>query len=185
GGDADDFIRYMVDGVQRMHVLLNDMLAYSRVTNEPSNRPFTHCNLEQVVATALANLETAIKESEAEVTRDELPTVLGDETQLTQVFQNLIANAIKYRSEARPRVHISARANDAEWVFGVRDNGMGIEPKYHERIFGIFKRLHGKEKPGTGMGLAICKRIIERHGGRIWVHSMPGDGALFQFTIPA
>jgi light-regulated signal transduction histidine kinase (bacteriophytochrome) len=185
GEDADDFIKYIVEGVQRMHVLLNDMLAYSRVTNEPNNRPFTHCNLEQVLSTALANLEMAIRESEAEITRDPLPTVLGDESQLTQVLQNLILNAIKYRSDARTRIHISARANDAEWVFGVRDNGMGIEPKYHERIFGIFKRLHGKEKPGTGMGLAICKRIIERHGGRIWVESTPGDGALFQFTIPA
>jgi signal transduction histidine kinase len=185
GADADDFIRYIVEGVQRMHVLLNDMLAYSRVTNEPNNRPFTHCTLEQVLSTALANLEMAIKESEAEITRDSLPTVLGDESQLTQVLQNLISNAIKYRHDAKPRIHISARANDSEWVFGVRDNGMGIEPKYHERIFGIFKRLHGKEKPGTGMGLAICKRIIERHGGRIWVESTPGEGALFQFTIPA
>ena len=183
--DADEFIRYMVDGVQRMHVLLNDMLAYSRVTSEPSSRPHGHCHLEQVVATALANLELAIRESDAEVTRDRLPTVLGDESQLTQVFQNLISNSIKYRSEEKPRIHISVRANDAEWVFGVRDNGIGIEPRYHERIFGIFKRLHGKEKPGTGMGLAICKRIIERHGGRMWVESAPGAGALFQFTIPA
>jgi signal transduction histidine kinase len=185
GEDADEFIRYIVDGVQRMHVLLNDMLAYSRVTNEPSNRPYTHSNLDQVISTAIANLDTAIRESEAEITHDALPTVMGDESQLTQVFQNLISNAIKYRSDEKPRIHVSARANDAEWVFGIRDNGIGIEARYHERIFGIFKRLHGKEKPGTGMGLAICKRIIERHGGRIWVESVPGEGSSFQFTIPA
>jgi signal transduction histidine kinase len=183
--DADDFIHYIVDGVQRMHVLLNDMLAYSRVTNDQQNRPHTHCSLNTVLDTALANLEASIKESGADITHDGLPTVLADESQMTQVFQNLVSNSIKYRSHEPPRIHISVRNNDAEWVFAVRDNGIGIEPKYLERIFGIFKRLHGKEKPGTGMGLAICKKIVERHGGRIWAESMPGEGSLFQFTIPA
>ncbi|MGH9629047.1 MAG: sensor histidine kinase [Bryobacteraceae bacterium] len=181
--DADEFIRYMVEGVARMHVLLNDMLAYSRVT-ESRGRPLTPSNCEVVLQTVLMNMEATIKETEARVTHDPMPTVLADDIQLSQVFQNLIGNGIKYRGSEPPHIHISAEQTDGEWQFSIRDNGIGIDSKYHDRIFGIFKRLHGKELPGTGMGLAICKRIIERHGGRIWVESTPGDGSLFQFTIP-
>ena len=184
-GDGEEFIRYIVDGVQRMHVLLNDMLAYSRVTTQEAARPHTHCRMEAALQLAIANLEAAIRDSEAQITYDPMPTVLADESQVAQVMQNLISNAIKYRGDEPPRIHVSARANDSEWVFAVHDNGIGIESKYHERIFGIFKRLHGKDKPGTGMGLAICKKIVERHGGRIWVESTPGSGSVFQFTIPA
>ena len=144
----------------------------------------TAANCGKILENALANLEASIKDSKAEVTFDEMPTVLGDEVQLTQVFQNLIGNGIKYRGEATPQIHVSAKKQDSEWIFGVRDNGIGIDPKYKDRIFGIFKRLHGKELPGTGMGLAICKKIVERHGGRIWVDSQPGEGAIFQFTLP-
>lgn len=183
--DADDFIGFVVDGVQRMHVLLNDMLAFSRVTTDDGEtRPNDRCDCELVLSRALANLDSSMRESGAVVTHDPLPVVLGDEVQLVQVFQNLIGNAIRYRSEEPPRIHISVLHNDAEWVFAVKDNGIGIEPRYHDRIFGIFKRLHGKELPGTGMGLAICKKIIEFHGGRIWVDSQPGEGAVFHFTIP-
>lgn len=180
---ADEFIHYIVDGVTRMHVLLNDMLAYSRVTDS-QRKPLAAVNCELVVDAALLNLEASIKETQAQVTRDPLPTVMADDVQLTQVFQNLIGNGIKYRGDQPPCVHVSAREGDGEWIFGVRDNGIGIDAKYHERIFGIFKRLHGKDLPGTGMGLAICKKIIERHGGRVWVDSRAGEGAHFQFTIP-
>jgi signal transduction histidine kinase len=184
-GDADEFIKYITEGVTRMHGLLNEMLAYSRVTTEQQARPKTHCDTAKAVAAAIANLEAAIAESGAEITYDSLPTILADEAQLSQVFQNLIGNSVKYRGEAPPRVHISAKNNDAEWVFAVRDNGIGVDGKYQERIFGIFKRLHGRDKPGTGMGLAICKKIVERHGGRIWVESARGEGSTFLFTIPA
>jgi light-regulated signal transduction histidine kinase (bacteriophytochrome) len=118
------------------------------------------------------------------ITSADLPMVIGDDVQLTQVFQNLIANSIKYRRTARPEIHVSAEQVDGAWHFSVRDNGIGIEEKYWGRIFGIFKRLHGRELPGTGMGLAICKKIVERHGGRIWVESKLGEGSNFQFTLP-
>jgi light-regulated signal transduction histidine kinase (bacteriophytochrome) len=128
----------------------------------------------------------AIEENNARVTHDELPIVMADETQLVQVFQNLIGNAIKFHSEEAPHIHVSAEKNKKEWIFSVRDNGKGIDPQYHDRIFVIFQRLQGKgEYPGTGIGLAICKRIIERHGGRIWVESEPGKGSTFYFTLPA
>lgn len=182
--DADDFVKFIVDGVHRMHVLLNDMLAYSRVTSQDQGRSYTSCSTQQALDNALANLAKLMDETKAELTHDEMPMVVGDESQLSQVFQNLISNGIKYRSEQTPKIHISVRHNDAEWVFGVRDNGIGIDPKYLERIFGIFRRLHGKERPGTGMGLAICKKIVERHGGRIWAESAGENGSLFQFTIP-
>jgi signal transduction histidine kinase len=181
--DADEFIRYMVEGVTRMHTLLNDMLAYSRVT-ETKDKVLLPANIDAVVNSAVMNLEATIKETGAKITHDSLPTVLGDEIQLTQVFQNLIGNAIKYRSEQPPAIHIFAEQNGDNWAFSVKDNGIGIDPQYSERIFGIFKRLHGRELPGTGMGLAICKRIIERHRGQIWVESQPGKGSTFRFTLP-
>src|SRR5688572_14887475 len=184
GTDADEFIGYMVGGVNRMHTLLNDMLAFSRVTQN-QNKPFTQAHLDAVLQTALMNLELSIKESSAEVTASHLPEVLCDETQIAQVFQNLIGNAIKYKGSDPPKIDISAEERGDEWIISVRDNGIGIDPQYHERIFGIFKRLHGRELPGTGMGLAICKRIVERHGGRIWVDSEQEKGATFRFTLPA
>lgn len=182
--DADEFIRYMVEGVTRMHNLLNDMLAYSRVT-ETKDKVLPPANTDAVLKSAVMNLEATINETNAEITYDELPVVMGDEIQLTQVFQNLISNAIKYRSTAPPRIHISAARQKDEWIFSVQDNGIGIDPQYSERIFGIFKRLHGRELPGTGMGLAICKRIVERHGGRIWVESQLGNGSTFRFALAA
>jgi signal transduction histidine kinase len=182
--DADEFIRYMVEGVTRMHNLLNDMLAYSRVT-ETKDKVLPPANTDAVLQSAVLNLEATINETQAEITHDELPVVKADEIQLTQVFQNLLSNAIKYRSQEPPRIHVSAERRDDEWIFSVQDNGIGIDPQYSERIFGIFKRLHGRELPGTGMGLAICKRIVERHGGRIWVESQPGNGSTFRFALAA
>jgi signal transduction histidine kinase len=180
---ADDFVNYMVDGVQRMHALLNDMLAYSRVSDkETQTAQLT--DLNEVLNSALLNMETTIQESEASISFDPLPTLVGDELQLVQVFQNLIGNAIKYRSTQTPQIHVSTYHENHCWVISVRDNGIGIEPKYNERIFGIFKRLHGKELPGTGMGLAICKKVIERHGGRIWLESQLGAGSTFYFALP-
>ena len=181
--DADEFIQYMVSGVTRMHTLLNDMLAYSRVT-ESKDRPLAPANLNAVVQSALMNLTLTINENNAEILNTSLPTVQGDEIQLTQVFQNLIGNAIKYKGSGPPKIEISAEKAADEWVITVADNGIGIDPQYSERIFGIFKRLHGRELPGTGMGLAICKRIIERHNGRIWVESQPSKGSKFSFSLP-
>jgi signal transduction histidine kinase len=182
--DADEFIAYMVSGVTRMHTLLNDMLAYSRVT-ESRDRPLVPANLNAVVQSALMNLDLTISENHAAVHVDSLPTLHGDEIQLTQVFQNLIGNAIKYKSEEPPQISITAEEGQDEWTISVSDNGIGVDPQYSERIFGIFKRLHGRELPGTGMGLAICKRIIERHNGRIWVEPRNGMGSRFCFTLPA
>ncbi len=181
---ADDFIHYMVDGVVRMHGLLNDMLAYSRVTDS-SAKPLASVNCEVGLRAALMNLEAAIQENEAQVLSGPLPILQADEGQMIQLFQNLVGNAIKYRSEEAPRIEITAEHLEGFWQFAVTDNGIGIDPKYSERIFGIFKRLHGKELPGTGMGLAICKKIVERHGGRIWVESKPNQGSTFFFTLPA
>jgi PAS domain S-box-containing protein len=188
--DADEFITYAVDGATRMQALINDLLAYSRVGTR--GKPFEPTDCEAVLDQALANLQMAIQDNDAVVTHDPLPTVMADATQLTQLFQNLIGNAIKFRGEQPPRVHISAHRQSAienrksdEWAFSVRDNGIGIDPEYHERIFLIFQRLHTREEyPGTGIGLAVCKKIVERHGGRIWVESQPGKGSTFYFTIP-
>lgn len=182
--DTDDFIHYIVDGVMRMHVLLNDMLAYSRVTDS-EDKAAREIETASTLKAALMNLQATIQENSADIEHDQLPKVLADDIQLTQLFQNLVGNAIKYRKpDVTPQVRISAKQNGSEWVFAVQDNGMGIDPKYHERIFGIFKRLHGKELPGTGMGLAICKKIVERHSGRIWVESKYGEGSTFFFTLP-
>ena len=147
--------------------------------------PFSPVDLETVVAQAKQNLEIAIEEKGAAITADPLPTVLGDAGQLTQLFQNLIGNAIRYRSDAPPRIHVAAERSGEGWLFSVQDNGIGIDPQYKEQIFGIFKRLHNATKYlGTGMGLAICRRIVERSGGRIWAESEPGRGSSFFFTLP-
>ena len=231
--DADDFIGFAVDGANRMQTLINDLLSYSRVGTRGKSFELTDC--EAVLAHALANLEVAIEESRAVATHDPLPTVMADSSQLVQLFQNLVDNAIKFRSEEPPRVHISATRGSGivdrvsgigyrvsgigdgttnheprttnhesrtpnpesrttspeprtpipeQWLFSVRDNGIGMEPEFFERIFIIFQRLHGiGEYPGTGIGLAVCKKIVERHGGRIWVESKVGEGTTFWFTI--
>jgi light-regulated signal transduction histidine kinase (bacteriophytochrome) len=166
-----------------MQTLIRDLLAYARVSTRRRGLEPTDCGT--AVKQALSNLATAIQESGGVVTYGALPTVAADPTQLLQVFQNLISNAVKYRAERPPEVHIGVERRVGEWEFTVRDNGIGIDPQYFERIFGIFQRLHTRtEYPGTGIGLALCKKIIERHGGRIWVASQPGKGSTFFFTIP-
>lgn len=180
--DADEFIGFAVDGSTRMQRLLNDLLAYSRVGTR--SKPFVMVECDSVLSDALDNLKPAIEESGAIITHEPLPIVRGDEVQLTQLFQNLIANAVKFHGHEPLQVHISAQLQDGDWVFAVRDNGIGIAPEQQERIFLIFQRLHHRsEYPGTGIGLALCKRIVERHGGRIWVESEVGKGAMFYFTI--
>jgi PAS domain S-box-containing protein len=180
---ADEFIAYAVDGANRMQGLINDLLAYSRVGTRAKGIEPTDCT--DVLDQALANLKAAIEKSGAVVTHDPLPTVMADNLQLVQLLQNLIGNAIKFHVEKPPCIHVSAEQKGNEWVFSVRDNGIGIDPQYAERIFVIFQRLHTREEyPGTGIGLAICKKIVERRGGRIWVESHPGTGSTFYFTIP-
>jgi PAS domain S-box-containing protein len=183
--DADDFIAYAVDGATRMQMLIRDLLTYSRVSTHAKPFELTNCN--DTLNHTRANLEIAIQESAATITSDNLPTIAADATQLTQVFQNLISNAIKFRrQEEPPRVHVTAKRTGDEWLFSVHDNGIGIAPEHTERIFLIFQRLHTRDEyPGTGIGLAVCKKIVERHGGRLWVESEPGKGSTFYFTIPA
>lgn len=182
--DAREFIDYAVDGANRMQDLINDLLQYSRLGTRDIE--FASIDSGKVLGLALADLRFAIEECGARVEHGTLPTVMGDERQLVQLFQNLIGNALKYRKKGQPpRVRVKARRGDGEWIFSVSDNGIGIEPQYAERIFVIFQRLHGRgEYAGTGIGLAICKRIVERHGGRIWMESEPGAGSKFWFTIP-
>ncbi len=181
--DADEFIAYAVDGAARMQGLINDLLMYSRVGTR--GKPLEPTDCSAVLKSVLANLQVAIEENGAVVTYDTLPTVMADETQLMRVFQNLISNAIKFRSDLPPEIHVEIERNDGEWLFSVRDNGIGIAPQYFERIFIIFQRLHNRSKyPGTGIGLAVCKKIVERHGGRICVASEPEKGSTFYFTIP-
>ena len=182
--DADEFIGFAVDGATHMWKLINDLLTYSRVGMRGKELEPTDC--ETILNQSLNNLKVAIEEKGAVVTHDPLPTVMAESPQLGQLFQNLIGNAIKFRGNEPPRIHVSASRNGNGWTFSVRDNGMGIAPEYAERIFIIFQRLHNrKEYPGTGIGLAICKKIVERHGGRIWVESEVGKGATFYFTLPA
>jgi len=182
--DADEFIAYAVDGANRMQRLIQDLLAYSRAGT--NGKALHEISSENALKEALTSLRAPIKESGAVVTHDSLPAITTDETQLAQVFQNLVGNAIKYRSIEIPHVHVSAMKNGGnEWIFSVRDNGIGIDPQYFERIFILFQRLHGQEDfKGTGIGLAICKKIVEHLGGRIWVESQPEKGSSFCFTLP-
>jgi len=182
--EARGFISYAVDGAARMRRLISDLLTYSRVTTHA--RPLTRTDCSHILDFALTDLKIAIEESDAVVTHDPLPTVAADETQLKQVFQNLISNGIKFHKEnSRPEIHVGVEQQDEEWVFAVSDNGIGIDPQYFEQIFIIFQRLHSQEEyPGTGIGLALCKKIVERHGGRMWVESEAGQGSTFYFTIP-
>ncbi|MDI6760868.1 MAG: ATP-binding protein, partial [Candidatus Brocadiaceae bacterium] len=184
GEDADEFINYIVDGVGRMQGLINALLTYSRVGTHGGLFEPTDCNI--LLKQALANLQVAIEESNADVTSTPLPVVKCDATQLVQLFQNLVGNALKFRTDRPPRVNISSERKGNEWVFSVKDNGIGIDPQHFDRIFLIFQRLHTKEQyAGSGIGLSICKKIVERHGGRIWVESVPEQGTTFYFTIPA
>lgn len=182
--DADEFINFAVDGAARMQTLINDLLAYSRVGTR--GKPFAPTDCAEALERALANLRLIIEETDADITHDDLPTLAIDDVQVTQLFQNLIGNAIKFRRQGiRPAIRVGVEHADDEWLFSVRDNGIGIEPKDFERIFVIFQRLHSREEyDGTGIGLAVCKKIVERHGGRIWVESEPGEGSTFYFTIP-
>ncbi len=181
--DADDFIHFAEDGALRMWRLINDLLTYSRVGTQGKALEPTDC--ETALQQSLNNLKVAIEENGVIVTRDPLPTVMADSPQLVQLFQNLIGNAIKFRGNEPPRVHVSANRNGDGWIFSVRDNGIGIAPEYAKRIFVIFQRLHSRDKyDGTGIGLAICQKIVERHGGDIWVESELGKGAIFYFTLP-
>jgi PAS domain S-box-containing protein len=182
--DADEFIQFMMDAAGRMTQLLKDLLAYSQAGRPDRTVPET-TSAANILQWAIMNVDRLIKESGATVTYDPLPVVRADQTQLSQVFQNLLGNAIKYRSADPPAIHISAVRTDGMYEFSVKDNGVGIHPEHHERIFGVFKRLHGKEVPGTGIGLAICRKIVESHGGKIWVESELGRGSTFRFTIPA
>jgi light-regulated signal transduction histidine kinase (bacteriophytochrome) len=181
--DADEFIDYAVGGARRMQQMINDLLAYSRLGRRGEDFKSVDCDLS--LDWALMNLRAAIETSGARITRDGLPTVIGSAGQLGQMFQNLIGNAIKFRGQAPLHVHISVKREENEWLFSVADNGIGFDQQYDERVFIIFQRLHGRGYPGTGIGLAICKKIVERHGGRIWAKSEPGKGTIVYFTIPA
>ena len=181
--EADEFIDFAVDGAGRMQRLIQDLLAFSRVGT--TGRALTPTSSEAALARALVNLRSALNETGALVTHDPLPTVLADEMQLAQLFQNLVGNAIKYQRAEVPLVHVSAARNKGKrWVFAVRDNGLGIAPQYFEKIFGMFQRLHKRDEfDGTGIGLAICKKIVERHGGLISVDSQSGEGSTFRFDL--
>jgi PAS domain S-box-containing protein len=181
--DAREFIAFALSGAVRMQGLIQDLLAYSRVGSRKSNLGPVDCN--ELLGRAISNLRTSIAENDALITHDELPEIPMDGTQLVQVFQNLISNGIKFKGSIPPVLHVSAVRNGSEWVFSVRDRGIGIDPRYSQRIFGLFQRLHRTEDfPGTGIGLAICKKIVESHGGKIWVESKPQAGSTFFFSIP-
>ncbi|MGZ5521339.1 MAG: sensor histidine kinase, partial [Halobacteriota archaeon] len=181
--DADQYIAFAVEGAKRMHTLINDLLAYSRVGTR--GEPFLPTSMSSALSAAIANLDVAIEENHAVITHDELPTVLGDEAQLIQLFQNLLGNAIKFRSEGTPMIHVGVEETNDDWVFSVRDNGIGMDMKHAERIFVVFQRLHAREEyAGTGIGLAVVKKMVERHGGHIWVESEPANGSTFYFTLP-
>ena len=179
--DADEFIGYAVDGANRMRGLIDDLLTYSSVGR--LGKPFELTNLESTLDIALLNLKASIIENKAVVTH-KLPVVMADGGQLVQLLQNLIGNAVKFHGKDPPRVHISVKENGSEYMFSVRDNGIGIAPEYFDRLFKIFQRLHTREEyPGSGIGLAVCKRIVERYGGRIWIESEVGKGSTIYFTL--
>jgi PAS domain S-box-containing protein len=183
-GDADQFIAFMVGGAQRMEMLLKDLLAYSQAGSANVGPP-RQVDCENVMEKVLLNLQASVNQSGASVTWEVWPALHAHEVRLVQLLQNLVGNGIKYRSAELPRIHVSAQRSGEDWIFSVQDNGIGIEREYLQQIFGIFKRLHGQNYPGTGIGLAICQRIVETYGGRIWAESKPGDGSVFYFTLPS
>jgi light-regulated signal transduction histidine kinase (bacteriophytochrome) len=179
---ADKYIGYAVEGARRMKSLIDELLSFSRVANNA--KPPQPIDPRAALGEAIANLQGTIAARGAVVTYDKLPTILADQLQVTQLFQNLIANAIKF-CEGSPHIHITAERTVDEWLFSVKDNGIGISREHRQRIFQIFQRLHSREKyPGNGIGLAVCKKVVERHGGRIWVDSQEGEGSTFRFTFP-
>jgi PAS domain S-box-containing protein len=181
--DADEFIGFIVDAAARMHKLINDLLAYSRTGHNITDVTEVDCN--EVVDRVVKSMAVTIESAGGTVTCDKLPRIRAHEPSIMQLFQNLIANALKFRNGDSPRIHVCAVNAENKWNFSVIDNGIGIEPQYHQRIFQMFQRLHTKDRyAGTGMGLAICKKIVENHGGKIWVESKPGQGSTFYFTIP-
>jgi PAS domain S-box-containing protein len=181
---AQEFIDYAVEGAKRMQRLINDLLSYSQVTTKARDPIRTDCN--NVLRQIIGNLRESIEATKATIEYDSLPAVLADSSQVAQLFQNIVANALKFHGTDVPHIIIKASKEKSFWHFSVNDNGIGISPQYFDRIFIIFKRLHGQEEyPGTGIGLATCKKIVERHGGRIWVESQPGNGTTFHFTLPA
>jgi two-component system, chemotaxis family, sensor kinase Cph1 len=180
---ADEYIDFVVDSAHRMGKLLDDLVEFSRLDWKPGRMKAVDCSV--ALEKAIYDLGTAIEESGAQLTYDPLPTVVADESRISRLFQNLVANAIKFRGKGKSRIHVSAKKKENEWVFSVRDEGIGLDPKFAERIFVVFQRLHTREEyEGTGMGLAMCKKIVKLHGGRIWVESAPGQGATFYFTLP-
>jgi PAS domain S-box-containing protein len=183
-GDADQYIGFIVESATHMENLIHDLLDFSRVDSRGTDF-FSRICCEAALDDALRNLRTLIEESRAVITCDSLPWIAGDPVQLVRLFQNLLVNSIKYSSEELPRIHIAAQARDGDWLFSVRDNGIGIEPQYAEKVFGIFKCLQPRDKrAGTGMGLAICRKVVTRHGGRIWIEPTAGKGATVCFTLP-
>jgi light-regulated signal transduction histidine kinase (bacteriophytochrome) len=182
-GDAHEFINYAVDGATRMKTLINDLLAYSRV--QRSQPEYENVSMATILDQVLYNLQLSIEDTGAVITHDDLPEISANRVQMTQLFQNLIANALKFRAERPPQIHLGVKREKTQWHFTVRDNGIGIEPQYLERIFVIFQRLHTRaEFPGTGIGLAICKKIVEKHGGGIYATSVPDEGTTFHVTLP-
>jgi signal transduction histidine kinase len=182
-GNGDEYMGFVLGGVQRMRALINDLLGYSRVRSKPLN--YQSCSLDDLLQRAISNLQSRIRESGARIEFDPLPKLKVDESQIMQLFQNLLSNAIKFKREETPHVRVSTKLEEKFWVFSIRDNGLGIESEYFDKIFQIFQRLHvGDQFPGTGIGLAICKLIVERHGGELWVESELGRGSCFNFTLP-
>jgi PAS domain S-box-containing protein len=185
-GQGKQYLDFATDGAARMEALLKDLLEYSRAVGPKENRFPEEIDCQEALNEALANMSTLIQETGAEVTRAALPRVHIPKVHLVQVFQNLIGNAIKYRKPTeKPMIHVDARPQDGSWIFSVRDNGIGISPQFQAQIFRIFGRLHGTEMPGTGIGLALCKKLVERAGGTIWVESQPDAGSIFYFTVRA
>ncbi len=181
--EANEFIEFAVNGAKRLDSMINDLLEYSRVANK--EKKLDDVDFNKVMSTTYLNLKSAIDENKAELTHNQLPTILGDEKLMVQLFQNLISNSIKYRSNKRPKIHISAKKESNQYLFKVRDNGIGMSPKHLERIFTIFQRLHTNEEyEGTGIGLSIAQKIVHQHGGQIWAESVPEKGSTFYFTIP-
>ncbi|MEX0820092.1 MAG: ATP-binding protein, partial [Pirellulaceae bacterium] len=183
GSEASQWLGFVVEGAQRMQMLISDLLEHSEIGYQA--RPFQSVSLERVVELVLKNLQASVHDTGAEITHDDLPTVVGDKPQLVQLLQNLISNAIKFHDKPPPKIHIAASRTESEWLVSIRDSGIGIAPEHYNRIFDFFRRLHNRDRfPGTGIGLAICKRVVERHGGRIWVESTLGEGSTFCFTLP-